>query len=402
VLGRVSLLALALAGAMALAPTASARSPYVIAGKCGGLPRVQVATAQGSCVALVADGLKFPRGILALGNDRFLVADMGGWGEGVGRIWQFDRAGKGFKGTVILRGLNEPDGIERGPDGKIYVGVIGGVMRFDVANPTTTLEDVIGGRAAMHGPPGDSRHPLVSLLFTSRKTLLANGGSVTNNCEGPNGELPKQGVLCPETQGPDAHGVVREYTFDWSTGKATEVAILATGLRNSLGLLETSKGAILQAENSRDSINDVMPNLSDDEDLPPDEINVLEQGASHGWPYCYGANIPSPEYPSFDCRGMKKPLIELPAHAAPLSMTWFEGDLIVAYHGYRAHGHRIVRFATDADGLPTGSSQDLVSGWDGGDTGPQGAPVDLEPLPNGDLLISEDRNGTILLLTRAP
>jgi glucose/arabinose dehydrogenase len=399
VLRRAALLALALA----LAPPVFARSPYPTAGQCGGLPQIPVMIAGDFCLALVADGLKFPRGILALSNDRFLVADMGGFDvAGAGRIWQFDRAGAGFKGTVILRNLDRPHGIELGPDGKVYVGVVGGVTRFDPGDPSGTLEDVIGGAAEMAGPPGDGLHPLAALLFTSRRTLLVNGGSFTNNCEGPNGALPPQGAACPETRGPNAHGVVREYSFDWNTGKATGVTIFAEGLRNSLGLLETKQGVLLQAENSRDSIGDLMPDLPDDEDLPPDEINVLGAGAHYGWPYCYGANIASPDYPSFDCSAMKKPLIELPAHAAPLSMAWFDGGLIVAYHGFRANGHRIVRFSLNADGLPEGKSRDLVAGWDGRDVGPQGAPVDLEPLPNGDLLISEDRNGTILILRREP
>ena len=77
-----------------------------------------------------------------------------------------------------------------------------------------------------------------------------------------------------------------------------------------------------------------------------------------------------------------------------------DGGLIVAYHGFRSNGHRIVRFVLNADGLPEGRSRDLVAGWDGREIGVQGAPVDLEPLPNGDLLISEDRNGTILMLVR--
>ena len=154
---------------------------------------------------------------------------------------------------------------------------------------------------------------------------------------------------CPETRGPNAHAVVREYAFDWNSGRATGVTIFAEGLRNSLALIETKQGALLQAENSRDAIGDLMPDLPDDESLPPDEINLLEAGAQYGWPYCYGANIASPDYPSFDCSGMRRPLIELPAHAAPLSMAWFDGGLIVAYHGFRANGHRIVRFALNAD-----------------------------------------------------
>jgi len=401
VLKRAAVLVLALAGAVAPTATVSAQTPYQVSGKCGGLPRIPVMTADGYCLAFIADSLRFPRGILALGNDRFLVADMAGYKPGAGRILQFDRVEKGFRSTILLRRLDSPHGLELGPDGKIYIGVLGGVKRFDAANPVATVEDVIGGDAGIAGPPSDGHHPLTSLLFTSRKTLLVNGGSYSNNCEGPNGEPPSQLELCPETRGSDARGVVREYTFDWNTGKATGVAIFAEGLRNSVGLLLATNGAVLQAENSRDAINDLMPELSDDEDLPPDEINILEAGAQYGWPYCYGANIASPEYPSFDCSGMRKPLIELPAHAAPLSMAYFDGGLIVAYHGFRAHGHRIVRFDIDENGLPVGKSRDLVAGWDGGDNSPQGAPVDLEPLPNGDLLISEDRNGTILLLTRA-
>jgi glucose/arabinose dehydrogenase len=275
----------------------------------------------------------------------------------------------------------------------------GNVKRFDPADPAGTLADVIGGDAAIAGPPGDGLHPLAALLFTSRETLLVNGGSATNNCEGPKGEPPPQGVACPETRLPKPHGVVWEYTFDWNTGEAISVKVLAEGLRNSLGLIEAKDGTLLQAENSRDSINDFMPDLADDEDLPPDEINVLVGGSHYGWPYCYGANLRSPDYPNFDCTKMTKPLIELPAHAAPLGMTYFDGGLLIALHGYRTHGHRIVKFQVNAQGVPEGELQNFVEGWDDGDTGPQGAPVDMEPMSDGSLLISEDRNGTILLLT---
>jgi glucose/arabinose dehydrogenase len=379
---------------------ASARSPYQISGTCAGLPRIQVKAEDGYCVGLVASGLDFPRGILALGPDRFLVADMGGREPNIGRLWQFDRDGKGFKRTALFGRLNQPHDLALGPDGWVYVGVAGNIKRFDPDDPAGTMSDVIGGDAAIAGPPGDGLHPLAALLFTSRKTLLVNGGSATNNCEGPKGEPPPQGVACPETRLPKPHGVVWEYTFDWNTGEAVSVKVLAEGLRNSLGLIEAKDGTLLQAENSRDSINDFMPDLADDEDLPPDEINVLVGGSHYGWPYCYGANLSSPDYPNFDCTRMAKPLIELPAHSAPLGMTYFDGGLLVALHGYRTHGHRIAKFAIKAQGMPEGALQDFVAGWDDGDTGPQGAPVDMEPMPDGSLLISEDRNGTILLLVR--
>jgi glucose/arabinose dehydrogenase len=149
---------------------------------------------------------------------------------------------------------------------------------------------------------------------------------------------------------------------------------------------------ILEAENSRDSIDAVMPSLANDEDLPPDEINVLEPDGHYGWPYCYGANIPSPEYPHWDCSKYSAPLVDLPAHAAPLGMAYWRDGLVLGFHGYRSHGHRVVWFPIDATGKPNGPFKELISDWEK----PQGAPVDVRPGADGALYIVEDHNGTVL------
>lgn len=388
----------------AAAAIAANKGPYHPAGICGDLPRLQVTTAPGYCLGLFAEGFKFPRGLLALPDGDLLVADMVGWGVKKGTVTRLHRTADGkLTRTLLVNGLNMPHGLALGPDGKVYIGITGGVKRVDPANPKTTLEDVIGGTAAISGPPGDGRHPLVSLIFTDRQTLLINVGSASNNCETKGGGLPAADKPCLETEGAAAHGLVREISFDWSTGKATGSSVFSSGLRNSLGLIENAKtNQILQAENSRDDINDLMPNLKDDEDLPPDEINLLKNGAAYGWPYCYGANIPSPEYPHWDCSKYQKPLIELPAHGAPLGMAWFADGLAVGLHGYRSHGHRVIWFALDQNGLPIGAFKELISGWDGGDNGPMGAPVDLKSSGDGSLFISEDRNGTIVKLIKEP
>jgi glucose/arabinose dehydrogenase len=105
----------------------------------------------------------------------------------------------------------------------------------------------------------------------------------------------------------------------------------------------------------------------------------------------------------------------LPAHAAPLGMLLYrgkggsqllaalDGRLLIAYHGYRANGHRIVSVALDGQGSPAGPPADLVTAWDYAEgRHPQGAPVSLWELDDGSVLISEDHNGSLLRLAAIP
>jgi glucose/arabinose dehydrogenase len=134
---------------------------------------------------------------------------------------------------------------------------------------------------------------------------------------------------------------------------------------------------------------------------------AVTQGSRHGWPYCFDLGRPAPEYPRANCRQYARPAMLFPPHAAPLAMLAYRGSslaaakgrLVVAYHGYRAAGHRIVAFATNARGLPVGPSIDLVSGWTAArGVRPQGAPVAMIEAADGSILILEDHNGTLLRL----
>lgn len=143
--------------------------------------------------------------------------------------------------------------------------------------------------------------------------------------------------------------------------------------------------------------------------LPHDALLRVEAGADFGWPYCYDVRIPSPEYPDFDCGSRAGPMLLLPPHSAPLGILHYRGSLIdeltghllIALHGYRDTGHRLVAVPFDEDGWTTGPLRDVVSGWEAlPETRPQGAPVGLAALPDGSVLISEDHNGTLLRLAR--
>ncbi|MBL8481984.1 MAG: PQQ-dependent sugar dehydrogenase, partial [Rhodocyclaceae bacterium] len=387
--------------------SAFARGGYVTAGECDGLPRLQLRTPAGFCVGLVAQGFKFPRGLLVLPDGDLLVADMGGWVEGRGSIWRLSRQGGKYERRQVFGKLDRPASLALGPDGKVYVGTVGRVFRFDPAPPQAVAEDVIGGRAALPALPLTGRHPLPLLVFDRDGQLYVNVGSASDNCESPGGAAPDAASPCPETTGRDARGVIRLYSIKWPEGKITGWSDYAHGLRNSMALaIHPDSGALWQGENSRDAISARDASL-DDRALPHDELNLIRKGAHYGWPYCYDENRPSPEYAAHKCTDYTRPELLLPPHAAPLGMAFHGGRgwptrlrnaLVVSFHGYRDSGHRLLAYPFGAGGRPRGRPEVLVDGWGPGKSTPMGAPVDVKIAADGAVFVSEDRNGTVLRL----
>jgi mono/diheme cytochrome c family protein len=205
--------------------------------------------------------------------------------------------------------------------------------------------------------------------------------------------------------------VIRAYDLDGPDHTATSFRVVARGLRNSMALaVSPTSGVLVQGENSRDAIDKLDASLSDQEgDLPHEELNVIQDGAHYGWPYCIDNGAPNPEYRGrVDCSGYTNPALLLPGHVAPLGMAYYTGELlpapyrgnlIVTFHGYREHGHRLVLVPVDARGAPgAGEPLDIVRGWEKSADGrdPQGAPVDVLVAKDGALLVTEDKNGDVL------
>ncbi|MDP3727214.1 MAG: PQQ-dependent sugar dehydrogenase, partial [bacterium] len=195
-------------------------------------------------------------------------------------------------------------------------------------------------------------------------------------------------------------------SYDIASGK-TE--LFARGLRNAVFFTWDAFGRMWATEMGRDELGD---------DLPPDEINIIEAGGpsaplgtnDYGWPICYGKNVhdndfdpvPSPQAGSYGagknvyvrdpCADKEPSAIDIPAHSAPLGLafiplnsTWPEEywyDLLVAYHGSwnrsQPTGYKVVRHKFDAAGNYEGV-EDFITGWL--------APSGVEGLtPSGDVL----------------
>lgn len=81
----------------------------------------------------------------------------------------------------------------------------------------------------------------------------------------------------------------------------------------------------------------------------------------------------------------------------------FVGRLVISLHGYRDTGHRLIAFDVDSQGRPTGEPIALIDDWGekdlaGGDTQNLGGPVGVAPMPDGSLIVADDRNNIIVSL----
>jgi glucose/arabinose dehydrogenase len=387
-----ALLALAL-----VAPRAEAAS-YATEGTCAGLPRIALKVPAGWCLALVADastGLRFPRRVIEVAPGRFWIADLGSWEPGRGRLLQFELPVGNAAGpvamTVIADKLDRPHGLALGPDGRVYVGEAGRIWRTPAVLP-------IVAETVVTGLPSDGAHPLKEFVFGARGQLFVNVGSSSDACRGDGGELP---LPCPDVAAARPRAAVYEATLGGAGFSLQSFKPYATGLRNSLALAWVSPGVLLQGENSIDYA---------DEDAPAEELNVVRAGAHYGWPYCVDARRPARGYEGrFDCARSEAPAMLWPAHAAPLQMVAvpagakneFAGQLVVAWHGYRAGGHRVVSFTIDAHGRPSGPPRPWIDGWGASrNVRPLGSPAGILIDSAGRLFVVEDRNRTVLMLVR--
>lgn len=428
-----------LLGAAALTPACGApgeeevdadegNEAYSFEGTCDGLPRLKtLKTPPGVCVGLASTGFTYARGIAQLPSGDLVLAEMGGWAQDRGSVWLLRRMpDKTFSRTKIATGIDKPSGVAVGPDGLPYIGTPTNIFRFDPYEQTVDPVPRTGPFRSERQPykqprfklvvrdlPGTGRHPLARFVFDKKDpwTMYVNVGSASDTCEQGTGPRPPSGypLPCGESDGTTPRGAIRKYVLSGPDHLATTHTVLAKGLRNSMALaVHPTSNALIQGENSRDSINKHDASLVDGE-LPHEELNVIVPGGHYGWPYCYDNGAPNPEYRGrVDCSRYLNPALILPPHVSPLGMTYYDGTLfpqayrgklLVTYHGYREYGHRLVVVPVDANGIPGGGEPlDIIRGWEKSADGkePLGAPVDVMVAKDGSIYVTEDKNGTVL------
>jgi len=179
----------------------------------------------------------------------------------------------------------------------------------------------------------------------------------------------------------------------------SEQRIYAAGVRNTVGFdWDPGSGELWFTDNGRDWLGD---------NLPPDELNHAPRAGLHfGFPHYYGDNVPDPEFKQHpDPTHLVVPAHKLGAHVAALGMKFYTGkmfppeyhnQIFIAEHGSWNRsapvGYRVSLVRLQAGRVV--SYEDFATGWLQ-NLSVWGRPVDVLVMPDGAMLVSDDRAGQV-------
>ena len=289
----------------------------------------------------------------------------------------------GTKATEVMTiadGLNMANGVAV-KDGALYVAEVSRVWRYDAIES--------------HLP----HPPRPALIYDKYPTDRNHGWKFIRF--GPDGWLyVPVGAPCNICEPADPYASITRLKPD---GSAMEV--FARGVRNSVGFdWDPRTNELWFTDNGRDMMGD---------DVPPDELNHAAKAGMHfGYPYCHGGDVQDPEFGAKrKCSEFTPPAQKEGAHVASLGMRFYTGSMFppeyrdrifIAEHGswnrsrksgYRVmqakvEGGKVVEYGVFAEGFLDVPSD---SAW--------GRPVDIQQMPDGSILVSDDHAGAIYRIT---
>jgi glucose/arabinose dehydrogenase len=392
------------------------------------IPTVQIAPARGwpsgatpvaaagLAVAPFATGLDHPRWLYVLPNGDVLVAESNGPprpdnASGIkGRVMKtlMKRAGgavpsanritllrdadaDGIAETrlVFLRELNSPFGMTLvGND--FFVANTDSVLRFPYKEGDTQI--AVPGVKILDLPAGTINH------HWTKNIIASPDGSRLYVTVGSNSNVGENGL---ETE----VGRAAILEVNPATGDSW---LFASGLRNPNGLdWEPRTGALWSAVNERDELGS---------DLVPDFMTAVRDGAFYGWPYSYyGQHVDArvtPQRPDLVARAVV-PDYALGAHTASLGLVFYQGRLLpphysggvfIGQHGSwnrkPRSGYKVI-FVSFANGRPSGTPEDVLTGFVDANGDALGRPVGVAVDRAGALLVADDVGNVIWRVTPA-
>jgi glucose/arabinose dehydrogenase len=276
---------------------------------------------------------------------------------------------------VIARGLNSPNGVAF-KNGSLYVAEISRILRYD--NIENRLSDPPKPVVVNNSFPKETHHGWKFIRFSPDGVLYVPVGAPCNVCESNDKRFATIMRMQSDGTGLDiySHGVRNTVGFDW----------------------HPVTKELWFTDNGRDWLGD---------EIPPDELNHAPAPGMHfGFPYCHGKDIKDPKIGTEkSCDEFSQPAMVLGPHVAALGMRFYTGKMFppgyenrifIAEHGSwnRAVpiGYRVT--TVTINGNKATKYEVFAEGWlDGALV--YGRPVDVLVMPDGALLVSDDRANAI-------
>ncbi len=299
-----------------------------------------------------------------------------------GMVYAIEDNNQDFKADriyVVAENLNMPNGVAvLGND--LYVAEVHRVIKFE--NIEATYKNSPSYTVVNDSFPTDTHHGWKFIRFGSDGKLYVPVGAPCNVC----------------FQKDTRYSSILRMNPDGS-----DLQLFAEGIRNTVGFdWNPQTNELWFTDNGRDMLGD---------DIPPDELNNAPDSGYHfGFPFIHGNNVPDPEFSKDkDLSIYRKPAIELGPHVAALGMRFYTGNMFpeeyknqifIAEHGSWNRSEKIgyrISLVKIKDNKAV-SYEPFIEGWLRGEA-VSGRPVDVQIMPDGSMLISDDYGGRIYRVT---
>jgi glucose/arabinose dehydrogenase len=329
---------------------------------------------------------------------------------------------------TLLSGLKTPQGLafaQVGGQWVLYVGESNQIDRYPwSARGISGTRMVIAANLPDLHPSGDDVHRDKDMAVAPDGMVYFDVGSSSNaNPDDRTFSPPRAVIMAVNPDGSDLH-------------------VVEVGVRNGEGLAVAPDGSVWTAVNNRDNIpfpfnssyaghskafGQVIQNYVNDH--PPDEVVPVTAGRDLGWPYCNPdqdlnqptgslTNIPfvadavtNPGGKRLDCASLPPIEVGLPAHSAPLGMSFLEtsslpapwsGGAVVAVHGSwnrePPRSPAVLWMAWNTTKHTLEAPTTMVIGFQNPNGSRWGRPVDAVAGPDGALYITDDTAGAVYRL----
>lgn len=334
------------------------------------LPLDQIVLPKGFTIDVYADEVENARS-LALASTGTLYVGTRSKGS-VYALQDTDGDNKIDKKYILLENGNMPNGVAY-RDGDLYIAEVNRILKFE--DIESKLDNPGEPIVVYDKYPEEKHHGWKYINFGPDGKLYVPVGAPCNICESED----------------EVFNSITRMNAD-----GTGMEIVQKGIRNTVGFTwHPETGDLWFTDNGRDMLGD---------DIPACELNVANKDGMHfGYPYCHQGDLPDPEYGTKrNCDEFTTPAAKFGPHTAPLGIEFYTGDMFdqsyhhrafVAEHGSwnrsKKIGYKITMADINSDN--TAELEVFAEGWLNSETDEVwGRPVDIELMPDGSMLVSDD------------